>query len=82
LKRFPKYKLPSGRELHRRTCRFCLRTDARFKERAKLELERMQTGIPDKNAHRVTGQGDQAPFSVRPWKLLKETSAMSRLDEC
>jgi hypothetical protein len=82
LKRFPKYKLPSGRELHRRTCRFCLRKDARFKQRAKLELERMQTGIPDTNAHGVSGQGDQAPFSVRQWNLPKETPAMSRLDEC
>ena len=81
LKRFPKYKLPSGRELYRRTCRFCLRTDARFKERVKLKLERTLTAIPDTNARRVSGQGDQAPFSVRQWNLLKETSAMSRLDE-
>src|SRR5437016_2070524 len=34
-KRFPKYKLASGLELYRRTCRFCLRTGARLKERAK-----------------------------------------------
>jgi hypothetical protein len=33
-KRFPRYKLPSGGEAYRRTCRFCLRASARRKERA------------------------------------------------
>jgi hypothetical protein len=83
LKRFPKYKLPSGRELFRRTCRFCLRTDARFKERAKLELERTQTVKPETNARRVVGQGNHAPFSVQQWSLLKGAEVIiSRPDEC
>jgi hypothetical protein len=81
LKRFPKYKLPSGRELYRRTCRFCLRADARLKERAKLELERMQTVIPETNTRRVAEQGNQAPFSVQQWSLLKQTPAISRPHE-
>ena len=78
LKRFPKYKLPNGRELYRRTCRFCLRTDARLKQRAKLELDRMQTAIPETNARRVVDQGNQAPFLVQQWNLLKETPLISR----
>jgi hypothetical protein len=56
--RFPTYKLDSGRELYRRTCRFCLRTDARLKERAKLQLDRMQTmPDPETNAGRIVEQG-------------------------
>jgi hypothetical protein len=47
-----------------------------------LKLERTQTVVPDTNARRVVGPGDQAPFSAQQWSLLKETSVMSRLDEC
>lgn len=60
LKRFPKYKLPNGSELYRRTCRFCLRTAARLKQRAKLELDRMQTTIPEMNTRRVVEEDNQA----------------------
>ena len=33
-KRFPRHRLASGRELYRKTCRFCLRLSARLRERA------------------------------------------------
>jgi hypothetical protein len=36
-KRFPTYKRAAGGELYRRTCRFCLRTSERLKERAKKD---------------------------------------------
>ncbi len=81
MKRFPKYKLPNGRELYRRTCRFCLRTDARLKQRTKLELDRMQTAIPEMNARRVVEQGNQAPCLVQQWNLLKETPLIFRPNE-
>jgi hypothetical protein len=37
-KHFPTYKGTSGGELYRRTCRFCLRADARLKERTKTPM--------------------------------------------
>jgi hypothetical protein len=69
LKRFPKYKVPGGRELYRRTCRFCLRTDSRLKERAKLEWDRIQTPMrdPETDARKAVEQGNQVPFSVQQW---------------
>ena len=68
-KRFPKYKLASGRELYRKTCRFCLRADARLKERAKLELGRLQTTLcyPEPNARSIVEQDSQAPSSAPQW---------------
>jgi hypothetical protein len=39
--RYPKYKLPGGRELYGKTCRFCVRTAERIKERAKTALNRV-----------------------------------------
>jgi hypothetical protein len=80
-KRFPTYKLASGRELYRRTCRFCLRTDARLKERAKLELIRMQTVTidPEISAPRIVEPGNQVTFSFRQWNPMKEP-AMSQPD--
>jgi len=75
-KRFPKYKLASGLELYRRTCRFCLRTDARLKERAKLELNHIQTTMldPETGAQRIVEQSNQAPFSFQQWGPRKETT--------
>jgi hypothetical protein len=48
-KRFPKYKLASGREHHRKTCRFCLRAAARAKERKKMALDRMPIRMLDRD---------------------------------
>lgn len=82
LKRFPKYKLASGRELHRRTCRFCLRTDARLKERAKLELARTQmtTFEAETKEQRAGEQDKQVPFSVQQWNLLAKKPAVCHPD--
>ena len=44
-KRFPKYKRAAGGKLCRKTCRFCLRAAARFKERGKKELLRVQKAM-------------------------------------
>jgi hypothetical protein len=68
-KRFPKYKLASGRELYRRTCRFCLRTDARLKERAKLQLACLQTTVldPGPSLRNTVEQDSQAQSSARQW---------------
>jgi DNA-binding transcriptional MerR regulator len=41
--RYPKYKGRGGKELYRKTCRFCLRAIARLKERANLALNRAST---------------------------------------
>jgi hypothetical protein len=81
LKRFPKYKLANGRELYRRICRFCLRTDARLKERAKLELVGMQTATvdPELSAPRIVELANQPTFAFRQWRP-KEEPAISRPD--
>jgi hypothetical protein len=73
-KRFPTYKLSSGRELYRRICRFCLRADARLKERAKLEMDRIQPATldPEISASRIVEPGDQATFSFQQWNPMKE----------
>lgn len=43
-KRFPKYKRPSGGELYRKTCRFCIREAERLRERARAALNRVPSG--------------------------------------
>jgi hypothetical protein len=78
-RRFPQYKLPSGCELYRQTCRFCLRADARGKERAKVHLDRTQvaTAGSANKKQRVQRQSNVASF---PWSLLKESPATPRPD--
>ena len=49
--RYPRYRSAAGGELYRRTCRFCLRTSARLKERAKTVADRISI---------TTVEGDQA----------------------
>jgi hypothetical protein len=46
-KRFPTYKWAAGVRLYRKTCRFCLRTAARLKEREKKLLLGIPTAILD-----------------------------------
>ena len=56
--RFPKYKLPSGREVHRKICRFCVRASARLRERAERALVRVR--LPRKTATPLAPTGPQA----------------------
>jgi len=70
-KRFPTYKLASGRELYRRTCRFCLRADARIKERVKLALDRvpMAKVDPEMTTQPIVDRDSRDPFSAQQWSL-------------
>jgi hypothetical protein len=47
-RRYPRYKASSGRELYRKTCRFCLRLSERLKERARKAISGCP-GIPAAN---------------------------------
>jgi hypothetical protein len=44
-KRFPTYERAAGGRLYRKTCRFCLRTAARLKEREKKSLLGVSTAM-------------------------------------
>jgi hypothetical protein len=80
--RFPKYRLASGCDRYRRTCRFCLRTDARLKERAKVEIDRLRTPMPEPATSMpiLVGPGNQPLFSFHDWNLSKETPVIARPD--
>ncbi len=54
-KRFPTYQGAGGGELYRRTCRFCLRTSARLKERAKKGVVSSAGSWLQKSAARMDG---------------------------
>jgi hypothetical protein len=68
--RFPKYKLANGREVYRRTCRFCLRASARLRERAKKAMVRV--GLPGETA---TPRAPTHSNALRPARGLKPKSA-------
>lgn len=61
--RFPKYKLASGREVYRRTCRFCLRASARLTERATKALVRVR--LPGETATPLAPTDPQALTASR-----------------
>ena len=70
LTRFRKYKLPSGREVYRRACRFCLRASARRREQAKKAM--MSDGLPGETA---TPLAPTDPKALRTARGLKPKSA-------
>ncbi len=57
-KRFPKYRLANDGEVYRGTCRFCLRVDARLKERAQKALVRVR--LPGETATPLGATDSQA----------------------
>jgi hypothetical protein len=71
--RYAKYKGSGGNELYRKTCRFCIRADARLRERANMHLNRVSTGdvlseasqLPCRLAS-VTGETE------RPQRLIQQ----------
>ncbi len=64
--RYPMYDRSSGGKLYRRTCRFCLRAAARFKERAESVLDRIPAMKDcDPNAQRIVETDSHVPLFAR-----------------